>query len=733
MATINGTFNSLIAGTLSGTVATPGATGPAGPAGPIGPQGLPGVGVPAGGLEGQIIVKASDTSYDTVWVDNSAETLTATVRNETGATLTKGTVVYINGASGNKATVTKASASSEASSSKTFAILSADILNNQNGQAVTVGLLKGLNTLAFSPGANLWLSTTAGEITQTPPTSPDHAVFLGNATRIHANQGEIEVRIQNGLELGELHDVLLTSPTEGQVLKYDATSGLWKNGTDVGGVAWGGITGTLSDQTDLQNALNAKQDVSGMSAYLTKAGNLAGLTDLATARDNLQLGVLYTPTFAGVTIQGSGANVANLTPTSLSLTHATFGSFTIQPSSGITFPDTSVQTTAFPAGADVPTGGLTGQALVKVSNNNYDVDWATISASATWGSITGTLSSQTDLQTALNAKANLSGATFTGKVIVPASTTGSAFLNLPHGPLPTSPVNGDVWTTTADMRVRISGVSQVLATQSWVGSQGYTSTTFVVNEVNASKLKPQGTFSNSYEVPSSYNNYMLTLDTSEGTNKSVTFGALTVGSNVTFVQGGTDQIIFPSALAFQNKQASAGQNAVVTAHSTSGGWYLEGDLTYIPAGYVISSTCAYYSGQDAIGVTWDGYYYSEAVIANGSGGTYSTSTPNANGCWYPQGYCIQRGNNYNESTLSWEIYDSNMNMVANGTFAYSYQYDAEFANGDGTADWSYGITFNAYYGYLIANGQYYDSGYSQYYYYDVYSDGGSGYYVNTYQ
>lgn len=34
----------------------------------------------------------------------------------------------------------------------------------------------------------------------------------------------------------------------------------------------------------------------------------------------------------------------------------------------------------------------------------------------TWGSITGTLSSQTDLQTALNAKASLSGATFTGTV-----------------------------------------------------------------------------------------------------------------------------------------------------------------------------------------------------------------------------------------------------------------------------------------------------------------------------
>jgi hypothetical protein len=276
MATINGTFNSLIAGTLSGTVATPGATGPAGPAGA---QGIPGPGVPANGLEGQVLLKASDVSYDTAWFDNYAATVQATVRNETGATLTKGTVVYISGGAGNKPLVSKASASTEASSSKTFAILAADIPTSSNGQAVTLGLLKGLDTSAFTAGANLWLSTVAGEIVSpNPPASPAHSVFLGNVVRVHATQGEIEVRIQNGQELGELHDVLLTSPTEGQVLKYDATSGLWKNGTDVGGVAWGGITGTISAQTDLQSALDGKYSTTNPSGFITSSA----LTGYAT-------------------------------------------------------------------------------------------------------------------------------------------------------------------------------------------------------------------------------------------------------------------------------------------------------------------------------------------------------------------------------------------------------------------------------------------------------------------
>lgn len=54
-------------------------------------------------------------------------------------------------------------------------------------------------------------------------------------------------------------------------------------------------------------------------------------------------------------------------------------------------------------GAGIIAGGTTGQALVKKSNADYDTEWLSIN-SATWGNITGTLSNQIDLQTALTAK-----------------------------------------------------------------------------------------------------------------------------------------------------------------------------------------------------------------------------------------------------------------------------------------------------------------------------------------
>ena len=67
-------------------------------------------------------------------------------------------------------------------------------------------------------------------------------------------------------------------------------------------------------------------------------------------------------------------------------------------------------------GIGVPTGGTTGQILKKNSNTAYDTGWTDPTSAATWGAITGTLSSQTDLNVALALKAPLASPTFTGTV-----------------------------------------------------------------------------------------------------------------------------------------------------------------------------------------------------------------------------------------------------------------------------------------------------------------------------
>ena len=49
--------------------------------------------------------------------------------------------------------------------------------------------------------------------------------------------------------------------------------------------------------------------------------------------------------------------------------------------------------------------------------------------------------------------------TATGLVSTPASSTSSAGLRVAHGAAPTTPTNGDIWTTTAGIYVRINGVT----------------------------------------------------------------------------------------------------------------------------------------------------------------------------------------------------------------------------------------------------------------------------------
>lgn len=170
----------------------------------------------------------------TQWSDLSAinDALTTLVYNGTSSTIPKMSVVYINGAQGDMPRVTLSIATGEMSSSKTYGITTGPISANGTGMVVVDGTLKNLNTLSefsgVSPGTTLWLSSTvSGGITTTKPYAPNHMVALGSLIRVHSQQGVINVRIQNGFELEELHNVATTGVTDKQYLQYDNTSSLW--------------------------------------------------------------------------------------------------------------------------------------------------------------------------------------------------------------------------------------------------------------------------------------------------------------------------------------------------------------------------------------------------------------------------------------------------------------------------------------------------------------------------
>lgn len=157
------------------------------------------------------------------------QTVHAYVKSAESVTINKGQPVYLYRATGNRASVKLASNLQDATSATTFGLAAESIGPNQAGFIVCQGVLDGLNTGAYNEGDILYLGASAGTLTATKPKAPNHMVYIGVVERANAGNGQIYVKVQNGYELDEIHDVQINSPANGQLIIYDASTSLWKN------------------------------------------------------------------------------------------------------------------------------------------------------------------------------------------------------------------------------------------------------------------------------------------------------------------------------------------------------------------------------------------------------------------------------------------------------------------------------------------------------------------------
>lgn len=179
--------------------------------------------------DGSVIVTATGSVVDLAVSQTSpASVLVERVRNSTGATLTKGTAVYISGATGQLPTVSKALATSDATSAQTLGLITTDLDNNSNGYVTIIGLVDDLDTSAYTDGVQLYLSpTTAGALTVTKPYAPQHLVYVAVVAHAHPVHGKLIVKVQNGYEMDELHNVSAQNPNNGDILVYSSATNLW--------------------------------------------------------------------------------------------------------------------------------------------------------------------------------------------------------------------------------------------------------------------------------------------------------------------------------------------------------------------------------------------------------------------------------------------------------------------------------------------------------------------------
>ena len=151
--------------------------------------------------------------------------------------LVKGNVVQITGAQGNRIAVRKAQADGDPNSVHTIGMVMESMATLSEGFVVNSGLIKNLDTRtdshgsSLSAGDTLYLSPTiAGGYTKTKPVAPNHMVVIGFVVRVHQSVGSIFLKVDNGYEIDELHNVYSTGSGTAFLLRNDDTE-LWEDRT----------------------------------------------------------------------------------------------------------------------------------------------------------------------------------------------------------------------------------------------------------------------------------------------------------------------------------------------------------------------------------------------------------------------------------------------------------------------------------------------------------------------
>jgi hypothetical protein len=235
-----------------------GARGPQGPEGPAGDVGVPYTGATQdvdlgefGLSTGYVEFDNTPTSVPTTdgsmsWSDTDGtvalrlkggnvisklgETQHLRVYNNTGVSMAKGKVVYVTGSQGQRLTVALADADTELLSKDTIGITAEAIADQGEGFIIIAGVLTNISTTGFLDGDTVFLSQTAGGYTKIPPADPAHLVILGFVVKGGSGgAGSIYVKVDNGYELEELHNVIFNGLTDKDILQYESSTQLWKN------------------------------------------------------------------------------------------------------------------------------------------------------------------------------------------------------------------------------------------------------------------------------------------------------------------------------------------------------------------------------------------------------------------------------------------------------------------------------------------------------------------------
>jgi predicted RecA/RadA family phage recombinase len=335
-----------------------------------------------------------DNTNGTLGVYNSEADITLQVGqenwtrvfNNTGVTISNGAPVKISGTQGDTPRIVLAQSIAMSGSintpSQILGVATHDIETGTYGYVTTQGVVRGLNTNAFADGDTLYVSTSAGVLTNVLPVTPYESIIVGQCVKASPGaSGLIYVAVQQPIDFSDLSSVSIYGSYENGDMWYYSGSGAtggWyhKTITEIGLVTTSSFNSyTSSASTNTSASINSA--TSSLSSSLS--ASIGALSASIAATDAGQLSTASFNAFtASVITTGSSAATQNITG-SLIISGATFNAkvFESTLSVGTTTLDTLFESTQSGVVSEIditrlgagPTGDLTGVRLQTLSGS----------------------------------------------------------------------------------------------------------------------------------------------------------------------------------------------------------------------------------------------------------------------------------------------------------------------------------------------------------------------------
>ena len=195
------------------------------------------------------------------------------VRNETGIQIPNGTAVYANGVTVGSGRITIAPYVADGSirENRFLGIATENITSGINGFVTHFGYVRGLDTRgttasSIAVGDETWVvgdilyvhPTVAGKLTKI---KPQHEITVAIIINRHQSAGVIFVRPSSAGHLEDIHDISINtgSLSNGQVLSYNSTLGVWEN------------TNTISNSSQLTSSYDGRYVQTGSFNILSSS------------------------------------------------------------------------------------------------------------------------------------------------------------------------------------------------------------------------------------------------------------------------------------------------------------------------------------------------------------------------------------------------------------------------------------------------------------------------------